>query len=430
MAFRFMQPKSGVQRIRKNDEESQEILDKLSAYIDSASEEPVRFLVRFWKDQGAVITYAELMKIILAEDVPETVMDDWFKDYSVMLAEKMTPVWKEAIEAGYASNPIFRGMDIKELHTAEQYVREWVTTRTAELVTNCCESQRDAIRYLVAEGINSRMSPDAIGREIRATIGLTKPQAVANVRYYNTIKEQMRKDHPRMKDESIERKTREKAARYAAKQQRDRAKMIAQTEVARAYNEGNDAYVRAAINQGLMPPMDRVWVVANSDACSLCKGLAGTSVDMDSKFTAQYGSKVKRVVSCSVPPLHPRCRCAVKYVESNGKSGIIEARIKAAGIRGEINLNPPIPDVSKLSFDDKHINQEREHNVTETEAKSYIQNALFSTTKWEGRFTNYYSSEGVAFVDNEAHHIKTAFKKEEYDEAATAAMEVLKHEWT
>ena len=116
-----------------------------------------------------------------------------------------------------------------------------------------------------------------------------------------------------------------------------------------------------------------------------------------------------------------------KVLEESVINDKIKADMKAAGLRGEINLKPQIPDVSKLSFDEHHVNQERQHNVTEAEAKSYIQNAVFSTTKWKGKFTNYYSDEGAAFVDNEAKHIKTAFKKEQYDEAAIAAMEVLKH---
>lgn len=115
-----------------------------------------------------------------------------------------------------------------------------------------------------------------------------------------------------------------------------------------------------------------------------------------------------------------------KALEESAINDKIKADMKAAGMRGEINLKPQIPDVSKLSFDEQHVNQERQHNVTETEAKSYIQNAIFSTTKWKGKFTNYYSDEGAAFVDNEAQHIRTAFRKEQYDEAATAAMEVLK----
>lgn len=116
-----------------------------------------------------------------------------------------------------------------------------------------------------------------------------------------------------------------------------------------------------------------------------------------------------------------------KMLEESVINDKIKADMKSAGLIGEISLRPKIPDVGKLSFDEHHVNQERHHNVTEAEAKSYIQNALFSTTKWKGRFTNYYSNEGAAFVDNEAQHIKTAFKKEQYDKAAIAAMEVLKH---
>lgn len=117
-----------------------------------------------------------------------------------------------------------------------------------------------------------------------------------------------------------------------------------------------------------------------------------------------------------------------KALAESAISDKIKGEMKAAGLKGEIDLKPQIPDVSKLSFDEHHVNQERQHNVTEAEAKSYIQNAVFSTTKWEGKFTNYYSDEGTAFVDNETQHIRTAFKKEQYDEAAIAAMEVLKRE--
>ena len=115
-----------------------------------------------------------------------------------------------------------------------------------------------------------------------------------------------------------------------------------------------------------------------------------------------------------------------KALEESVRTAKIKAGMKLAGMRGEIDLTPTIPKVSKLSFDEHHINQERHHNVTEDEAKSYIQNALFSTTKWKGKFTNYYSAEGAAFVNNETQQIRTAFKKGQYDKETVAAMEVFK----
>lgn len=117
-----------------------------------------------------------------------------------------------------------------------------------------------------------------------------------------------------------------------------------------------------------------------------------------------------------------------KILEESVINDRIKADVKAAGLKGEIDLKPQIPDVNTLSFDEHHVNQERQHNVTEAEAKNYIKNAVFATTKWKGKFTNYYSDEGAAFVDNETQHIRTAFRKEQYDEVATAAMEVLKRE--
>ena len=113
-----------------------------------------------------------------------------------------------------------------------------------------------------------------------------------------------------------------------------------------------------------------------------------------------------------------------KKLAEKAKTDKIKSEMKVAGLRGEIDLNPIIPNVNELSFDDEHINEQRKHNVSEEEAKRFIQNAKFSTTRWNGKFTNYYSDEGSAFVDNETNNIKTAFKKEQYDDSARGAMEV------
>ena len=97
-------------------------------------------------------------------------------------------------------------------------------------------------------------------------------------------------------------------------------------------------------------------------------------------------------------------------------------------MKGEIDLHPEIPDVDKLTFDDAHINGERQHGVTEEEAKSYIKNARFSATKWKGKYTNYFSDDGAAYVDNETGNIRTAFKKGQYDDEVRKAMEVVRNE--
>ena len=117
-----------------------------------------------------------------------------------------------------------------------------------------------------------------------------------------------------------------------------------------------------------------------------------------------------------------------KRLAEKAKNDKIISEMKETGMRGEINLKPNIPDTKELSFDDTHTNGERQHEVTEKEAKEYIENARFSVTKWNGKYTNYFSDDGAAYVDNEKRHIRTAFKKEQYDDATRKAMEVIKRE--
>ena len=82
--------------------------------------------------------------------------------------------------------------------------------------------------------------------------------------------------------------------------------------------------------------------------------------------------------------------------------------------------------MTEFSFDNKHINGERAHNVTREEAESFMRNAKFMTKKWNGRFKNYYSSNGAVYIDTQFNNIRTAFKADEFSKQVVEAMEVLK----
>lgn len=206
--------------VRKS-EESQRILDALDAYLEGNIDEPMRWLVRFWQDQAAVMLYRDLREIVVGEADPESLFDIWFQDYSKALSEKMTPTWEKAFLEGWKNNSIFYGAE--DVISSESWVRSWITDHTGELITNCCNEQVNAVRYLIAEAESLNMSSAETARYIRPTIGLTERQAAANLKYYNSIKEKLTTDHPRMKPESIEQKARAAASKYAGKQQRYRA---------------------------------------------------------------------------------------------------------------------------------------------------------------------------------------------------------------
>ena len=299
-------------RTIKKSVESQKVLEALDNYLESNLDEPMKWLVRFWKDQAAVMLYKDLREIVIGEADPQSLFDQWFSDYSVFLSSKMTASWESAYFAAW--NSIAEFVALEEKISSEIYVRDWIINRTGNLVTNVCSDQVNAVRYLIAEAQSLGMSSDETARYIRPTIGLTERQAAANLRHYNSVKTQLRADHPRMKEESIERKARTAAAKYAERQQRYRAETIARTEIAQAYNAGADAFIREAMRHDLMPEMKKEWSTAlDGRVCKECQALEGVQISMDDSFETQSG---RRNVTVLLPPLHPRCKCAVKYVEA------------------------------------------------------------------------------------------------------------------
>ena len=70
---------------------SLEVLSRLNNYLDENVEEPVEFLVGFWKDQEDAFTYKEIRQAILDGAISEETMRLWMQDYSILVAEKMYP---------------------------------------------------------------------------------------------------------------------------------------------------------------------------------------------------------------------------------------------------------------------------------------------------------------------------------------------------
>ncbi len=102
-------------------------------------------------------------------------------------------------------------------------------------------------------------------------------------------------------------------------------------------------------------------------------------------------------------------------------------KLKEQGVKGSIRIPPQTIDVTTYEYDDQHINQERKHFVERSEAESYIQNAVISIVKWNGKSIQYFSSEGATYLNVETGKIATSFKSSEFDENVKKMLkEVLK----
>lgn len=297
MNYRFNRKKS----IRKADAD---VLRRLRAFLDATEPELVAFLVNLWHAQGRALTYKELREAILRGDVSPAMIAQWQQEYARFVQERLRPEWDLAMVA--ATQELEARFDWR-FDPMGAGVQQWTDARAAEFVTSCTDDQIAGLRALIhATATLEDHSVDELSRLIRPLVGLYHGQAVANVNYYNSL----------LAGGMSREKAKDKAIRYAARQHRYRAFMIARTELAFAYNQGAYQGTKQAQEEGFLPPdMVKVWATARDErVCDVCGGLNGVRVGIDYDFP--FDTKLTASMVRRMPPAHPNCRCAVKFVEA------------------------------------------------------------------------------------------------------------------
>lgn len=275
----------------------------------------MKILCGFWEDQQNAITYQELRQAVVDGVISQETLHLWSQDYSVLVANRLSNMWTDAIVAGSAGQPILDGLAF-EFNTQTPGILRWISERGAEFVTASSQEQKDAIAALLTQKMKDCHTVDELSRLIRPCIGLTKGDAKAASRLYDGIVENLKKEHPRMKPEGIRKKALDATQKYAERKHRERAMMIAQTENAFAYNRGADEGIRQAQAEGYLGVMKKRWSTSGDNAvCELCASLEGVEVGMDSDFN--IGGKLLFRGQHMTPPAHPRCACAIEYIEVN-----------------------------------------------------------------------------------------------------------------
>lgn len=270
-------------------------LNDLDSYLKSVGTEPIKLLAR------EVQSWSEFSYDELADLIADGRLDDyldWQARYSALIAGTLAPLWSEAITA--ASKAATKGKVV--LYDSNDYVRAWIETHGGELITQLSRESQRAVAMVIMLGQSQRMASRDIAKQVRPLIGLTQNQATANLNYrekvYNHYREQG------MGEVKARERADKAAIRYAGKQHRFRAETIAHTELAFAYNRGAHMGVSQGIAEGLMGRCAMKWSTAGTNrVCSRCLALKDTIVG----YTDESG--------VTLPPLHPRCRCAIIYDE-------------------------------------------------------------------------------------------------------------------
>lgn len=299
MSFKFYGSKTSNSRL------AQEALDTLRGFLNYEEPKLVKFLQHIWDNQQRAITYRELREAILLGHMDPALIEEWMQDYSKFVTDALLPLWLEAMES--STKQLAQHFPTYAFDSTTAGIKAWIDTRAAQFVTYCTEEQIAAINAVVGRAaLLQDMTVDELSRVIRPMVGLNRPQARANLNYYNRL----------IQNGIKEKRARELSILYSHRQHRYRGYMIARTELAFAYNKGQHEGVKQAQAQGLMGDTVKVWSTAEDErVCPTCGRLNGRMIGMDEDFDYQTRLAATEPGIRQTPPAHPHCRCAVIYEE-------------------------------------------------------------------------------------------------------------------
>nr|DAI35746.1 MAG TPA: minor capsid component [Caudoviricetes sp.] len=379
-----------VLRKRKSSNEAEEILRRLDDFLHAESPQLAQWFYSVFQDQQAAVTYKELREAALS-GYEEQILQ-WQDDYARLINEHFAPVYFAAMKEGAKAWEEKLGGTL--LDDSDREVQNWIRERTAGFITNIGEETRMAVKTILWKGQQERWTAAQIARYIRPCIGLTKSDAAANARYQQSVYDSLLKAHPRMTEASAAKKAQEAALKYAARQHRARADMIANTELAFAYNRGENMSIRNAMRDGLMGGCVKVWRTAGSErVCPHCGALDGKEIGFDESFDIK-GKELFPGMH-ETPPAHPRCRCVVQYKEIAAP-----ARGLRSGEGQRKAPDHPVPqELGHIDFTDKNMVQSTiEHFEAQIVAQK-VENAIVITK--EGRVVRCVANINAVYPDED-----------------------------
>ena len=103
------------------------------------------------------------------------------------------------------------------------------------------------------------------------------------------------------------------------------------------------------------------------------------------------------------------------------KEALIRAKLEETmaklKLKGELIYPLPKMDFSGFHFDAEHTQGDKHpHDVTEEEARQFIDKAYFLIKRYNGNSYNYYGKYGATFARMDLETLRTSFKAEEYDD--------------
>lgn len=177
-----------------------------------------------------------------------------------------------------------------------RFLEPWLKVHGAQSISDLPEETRRTIRSVLVETARRGGHPSEVARRIAGLVDLTAEQTLA---VEALIAQALQSGMSEMQ-------ARKKAEAFAASLRKERARLIARTEMLRAANAAQESAVQQAYRAGWIDPAitKRVWIAAlDSKTCPICAAMAGVEVGFHELFQTPVGP-------LRHPPAHPGCRCS------------------------------------------------------------------------------------------------------------------------
>lgn len=183
--------------------------------------------------------------------------------------------------------------------TSNPEIKNYLKSRTGELVVGVSDDTREVIHNAVARSFNEALTPRQVAAQIKDSIGLYPKQerALANYRL-GLMKQGVKPQRIETMCDSYE----DRLLDY-------RANMIARTETRGATNMGQLSVWREGAKQDLFSKTQakRVWIV-DGDPCEICLAMDGIETGLDEPWILEDGTPV----DCPPWDVHPHCFCGME----------------------------------------------------------------------------------------------------------------------
>lgn len=231
-----------------------------------------------------------------------------------------TETFRAGAEAAMAQLPRTVGM-ATSFNMLNPRAVEFIENYSFELITNVGVQQRMVVQEALFDAFVEGFPPDVMARQIRDTVGLTRPQEVALRNFRNGLQSGDSAEIRRLLDRKLrdhrfdatlnrlargekipKAKIDHMVQRYHDRLQAHRAMTIARTETNRASHKGQQELWRQGVEQGKIPrDIEREWVVSGINVCDICTENAAENVGMEEAWSS----------GDMEPPAHPNCMCSM-----------------------------------------------------------------------------------------------------------------------